>query len=330
MAQESLPRKIVVGTTKHAFDDPYPGLNSRLAEIERLVDQVGETAASRSSGHGLDLVLLPEDAVTVGRNVSASERAVRLEGTVIDRMGAKARQYSTYLVVTLTLQEDERSGIYTNAAVLLDRTGGIVGIYRKMHPAWDAGSSCLEGGITPGWETPVFECDFGRVGIQICWDMCFPEGWKALKSGGAELVALLSASPQTCRPSAYALMNRYYVVSSTSKGNASVFNPIGLIEAQVPEGDVLIHQIDLSCAVLHWSAALDEGRLLSRRYGDRVGFVYCATEDTGVFWSNDPAVSIGQMIREAGLEEMDDLIERTRRTQDALRPRCQEGNATST
>ena len=197
----------------------------------------------------------------------------------------------------------------------------MVGIYRKAHPVAALGETELEGGVTPGREFPVFECDFGRVGIQICWDMSYDDGWAELARQGAEIVAVPSASPQTLRPAAYALRHRYYVVTSTPRDNVSVFNPAGMTEAQRTESGVLVHQIDLSHAVLHWSERLEDGRALTRRYGDRVGYVYSPREDTGVFWSNDPVVPIGAMLRETGLESMDEQIERCRRLQAACHSR---------
>jgi hypothetical protein len=161
----------------------------------------------------------------------------------------------------------------------------------------------------------VFECDFGKLGIQICWDMSYDDGWAELARRGAELIAVPSASPQTLRPAAYALRHRYYVATSTPRDNVSIFNSVGMTEAQRTAPGALVHTIDLSHAVLHWSERLEEGRALARRYGGRVGYVYSAREDTGVFWSNDPALPIGAMLRGTGLETMDEQVDRCRRLQ---------------
>jgi len=104
-----------------------------------------------------------------------------------------------------------------------------------------------------------------------------------------------------------------YSVSSTPRDNVTVFNPVGMVEAQRTEPGVLVHTIDLSHAVLHWSERLEDGRALARRYGDRVGYVYSTREDTGLFWSNDPALPIGVVLRELRLETMDEQIARCER-----------------
>jgi predicted amidohydrolase len=221
------------------------------------------------------------------------------------------------------LLSEEKDGhqFYSNTAVLFDREGGVAGIYRKVHPVAGLHSDVLEGGITPGRKYEVFDCDFGRLGIQICWDLSYEDGWRALAEQGAEIVALVSESPQLTRPSYYAAKGGYWVISSTPRNNASIFNPAGMIEAQILDGGakVLVDEIDLAFLVLPWTGELDEGRAFSRAFGDRVGFHYYASEDRGVFWSNDPEMSISQMAVKLGLVEVDWHVERTRRLQNRAR-----------
>jgi hypothetical protein len=222
-------------------------------------------------------------------------------------------------VAPLLLQEADPPRRISNAAVLVDRRGSLVGIYRKVHPVAPQGSDVVENGTTPGRDFPVFECDFGRVGIQICFDLLYADGWAALAKQGAEIVALPSASPETVHPSLYALQHRYYIFSAAPRDHAAVFSPLGVIEAQITREAVLVHQIDLSYALLHWEAVLEEGEGLRRRFGDRVGFYYYRPEDAGIFWSNDPETPIAQMIASLGLTESDANVERVRRLEDAAR-----------
>ena len=221
----------------------------------------------------------------------------------------------------MDLAEDGPDGTtYANAAVLFDRKGEVAGLYRKVHPVAVLGTDELEAGITPGREVPVFDCDFGKLGIQICWDIQFEDGWKALADRGAEIVAWPTASPSTAQPASRAARHRYFIVSSTWREDATVFEPTGLVAAQVESpGNVLVHRLDLSHAILGWSSPLRDGKILADKYGDKVGYHYNPREDVGLFWSNDPATTIGQMIRSVGLEPLDDQLERNRRLQDAAR-----------
>src|SRR5688572_12129978 len=127
---EMLPRKVVVGTAMYAMWGEYPGVEARLQALGEIIDEMARKAAEQYSGSGLDLVILPEDAVCGGRSGSAAERSVSLDGPVLEQMGARARQYRTYLVLPLFMVENQEKRLCTNAAVLLDREGKVAGIYR--------------------------------------------------------------------------------------------------------------------------------------------------------------------------------------------------------
>ena len=246
-----------------------PGLDERLKVLGGLIDEMARQAAEKYPGHGLDLAILPETTVT-STTGPASARAIPLDGPVRETFGALARKHKTYIIAPMDLAEEGPEGTtYSNAAVLFDRKGEVAGIYRKAHPVAMVGSDELEGGIAPGRDYPVFDCDFGKLGIQICWDIQFDDGWAALAEKGAEIVAWPTASPATAQPASRAARHRYYVVSSTWREDATVFEPTGLVAAQVePPGKVLVHQLDLSYAVLGWSAPLDNGKALTRKYAE--------------------------------------------------------------
>jgi predicted amidohydrolase len=314
------PRKVVVGTAIFGPYGKYPGLDERLKVLGSLINEMAQQAGARYPGHGLDLAILPETTVTATGG-EAHERAVPLRGRVQETFGGLARRHRTYILAPMDLAEDGPHGTpFANAAVLFDRRGEVVGVYRKRHPVAYVGSDALEGGITPGRDCPVFECDFGKLGVQICWDVQYPDGWEALAKGGAEIVAWPTASPATVLPAAHAARHRYYVVSGTWRNNATVYEPTGMVAARIegPAG-VLVHELDLSYAILGWSAFLKDGQALRERYGERVGFHYDPREDMGLFWSNDPATTVGAMLRSIGGEEIDAQVERNRRLQDAAR-----------
>jgi len=308
------PRKVIVGTTIFGPYGKYPGLEKRLGELHGLVDEMAERARTLYPGRGLDLAILPESTATATSG-SAHDRAVPLKGDVRDTIGALARRYHSYILLPLDLAEEgPRGPIASNAAVLFDRGGGVAGIYRKQHPVANVGSDELEQGITPGRYAPVFKCDFGYLGVEICWDIQFDDGWDALARNGAEIVAWPTASPATALPAARALQHRYYVVSSTWRDNATIFEPTGMVAAQiVPPERILVHQIDLSYGILGWSSFLHNGQALKDKFGDKVGFHYSTREDMGLFWSNDSAKTIGAMIRSIGGEELDRQVERNGR-----------------
>ena len=304
------PRKVIVGTSMEAFWVEYPGLQQRLQQLGTIIDKMAAESHEKYGKH-LDLAVLPEVAVNGEAGEDAFGHAFPLEGPVKETFSRKAREHQCYIVVPMYLLEERPQKQVSNVGVLFDRQGKVLGIYRKLHPAVSDSTGSLEGGITPGKETPVFDCDFGKVGIQICFDIYFDYGWKELARKGADLVVWPSQTPQTAQPAFKALQHRYYVVSSTWRNNASIFEPTGRIISQLkPPGRVLVQELDLSYAILPWSSKLQKGEALKKQYGDKVGFRYYEDEDCGIFWSNDPQITIRQMTQRLGILEMDDQMTR--------------------
>jgi predicted amidohydrolase len=312
------PRKVLVGTEASGYDvvQTFP-LEMRLRRMDELVDAMEAQAKLDYPGKRLDLAVLTEYFLARPGDTLA-ETAVRLDD-VRARISACAEKHACYLIVPMILREEGAPVRYTNVAALLDRKGGLVGMYRKVHPVSDLKFQLLEGGMAPGRDFPVFDCDFGRVGIQICYDIFYPDGWAALARQGAEIVALPSGTPETIRPLMYAQQHRYYIVSATPRDHAAVYSPLGKIEAETTQEGVMVHQIDLSFAIVKWEQGLDAGKGLTRRFGDRVGYHYYGDEDAGIFWSNDPALPIGRMLESLGFPDMDRETERNRLLQDSLR-----------
>jgi hypothetical protein len=80
-----------------------------------------------------------------------------------------------------------------------------------------------------------------------------------------------------------------------------------------PPAHVLVEELDLSYAILPWSSKLRHGAALREKYGDQVGFRYYEDEDSGIFWSNDARVTVGDMVRSLGLNEMPEELRRIRK-----------------
>jgi predicted amidohydrolase len=313
------PRKVVVGTAMHNMFREYPGLEARLEELGGLVDRMAAQAAEKYDGARLDLAALPEYAVNGGLNGPAAEIAFPLEGAVLDVIGGRARTHSCYIVLPLVLAEDRGAGIYSNAAVLLDRLGELAGLYRKVHVVPGPGPEELEGGMIAGRDFPVFDCDFGKVAMQICYDMAFDEGWEVLGRKGAELIVWPSQWAGQVNPAARALRHRYFVLSSTWNNNACLVDPTGHVIREIREDGVFVEQIDLDYVLLHWQAPLKEGKAFDEAYGTRAGYRYDTNENTGIFWSNDSEAPIREMIGALGLEPFPDQIARSRALLDRLR-----------
>jgi len=308
----SPPRKVIIGTAMQSFWGQYPGLDNRLDQLAGIVDQMAAQAKTKY-GRGLDLAVLPETAITGEADGDALARSVSFEGLVQDVFTRKAREYGCYVVIPTYLLDSKQKKLCSNAAILVGRKGEKIGTYRKIHLVVSLDHGTMEDGATPGDAVPVFDCDFGKLGIQICYDMEFDDGWAELSRKGAELIAWPTQSPQTSQPAFRAKENRCYIVSSTWRHNASIFEPTGKIAAQItPPHSILVRELDLSYALLPWSSKLRNGEALRKVYGDKVGFHYYEDEDRGIFWSNDSKITIGEMVRAIGVLELEEEMTRVR------------------
>jgi N-carbamoylputrescine amidase len=122
------------------------------------------------------------------------------------------------IVIVASLFEKRASGLYHNTAAVIDADGTYLGKYRKQHIPQTKGF-WEKYYFTPGTGGyPVFNTAVGKVGVYICYDRHFPEGWRALGLNGAEIVFNPSATSRglseylwRLEQPASAVANIYYV-----------------------------------------------------------------------------------------------------------------------
>jgi beta-ureidopropionase len=139
------------------------------------------------------------------------------DGPTIQLMQQVARRHGMVLVVPI--YEEEMTGVYYNAAAVIDADGKYLGKYRKHHIPHVAPGFWEKFYFRPGnLGYPVFETAAGRVGVYICYDRHFPEGARILGLNGAEIVlnpsatvAGLSEYLWKLEQPAHAVANGYFV-----------------------------------------------------------------------------------------------------------------------
>ena len=169
------------------------------------------------------------------------------------------------MVIVLPLYEEDLTGVYYNTAAVIDADGSYLGKFRKIHIPH----------CNPGfWEKfyfkpgnlgyPVFDTAVGKVGVYICYDRHFPEGWRELGLNGAEIVfnpsatvAGLSEHLWKLEQPAAACANIYFVGAINRIGveepwsigefyGSSYFaNPRGEVVAQAPRDEDAVVVADL-------------------------------------------------------------------------------------
>ena len=145
---------------------------------------------------GSDMIMFPEMFTTgyelriVGPRIT--ELAEPVNGPTITALREAAKQAGVYVVAPLALYHDDLPVVPFNSAVLIDREGNVAGVYDKQH-LWALERFYFRGGNG----TPVFQTDFGTIGIMICYDMGYPEVARMLALQGAQIVLCPSAR---CEP----------------------------------------------------------------------------------------------------------------------------------
>jgi predicted amidohydrolase len=166
-----------------------------------------EALVRRAAAHGAKLVATPENTSFLGPQFHKVELAEPLDGPVGRRLGALAAELGIHLLVGgLPEQRRDAQGEIDrkrchNTSVLYGPDGGTLAAYRKLHlfdVAVPGGPSIRESdSIAPGEQVVVAETALGRIGMSICYDLRFPELYRAEVDGGAEILAIPSAFTAT-------------------------------------------------------------------------------------------------------------------------------------
>jgi predicted amidohydrolase len=263
----------------------------KIATISRLTYLVAITREEyivmceqemiKAGENGCDLVLLPENFDTFGTlemettdggiydektDHSQLRRALAepIPGKMTERFAKICKKYNMYIIANYTELYGEKM---FNTAVILDRSGNVVGKYRKTHLCASEKRCC---GIDAGDELPVFKLDFGCIGIAICMDIYFPEIFRILTLKGAEIIfwphQTYGPSEETLEimvrskamdyicfmvTSNFASPNYYapYSQGHIFTGRAMIVNPEGLVIAETGHyPGIAVSIIDLSIA----------------------------------------------------------------------------------
>jgi predicted amidohydrolase len=288
------PRPAVVGTCSLASPQSA-GVEERLADRLEMIDLMAREAELKE--WVLDIVLVPEVSApdTIKRAIDGAED---MSGPTIAAMAQKARRYGTYVAVPMHVLDGGRA---YNSVVLLDRDGEPVGRYDKAFPVTMSDGS-LEHGVTPGRAFPVFDLDFGRVAVQICWDVAFPDGWQALADQDAELVLYPTSPISMTALRGHAQRHNYYIVGSVHRVPAAVIGPAGnVIATTTADREVLVVRVDLDYEVLNTNCLWEWPESKRREWAGRIKLEWHEDEYLYVLTSLDPEWPVRRFLAEEGL-----------------------------
>ena len=150
------------------------------AKVMNWVDQAAKA--------GADIVIFPELILSAGYSLEDKfyDIAEPIPGPSTQALGEKARQHNMYIIAGIA--ERDPTGTVYNSAVIVGRDGTLVGSYRKTHIF-----SPTESFFALGTTLPVFDLDFGRIAIPICYDLEYPEPARVLCLKGAQMLLSMAA-----------------------------------------------------------------------------------------------------------------------------------------
>jgi predicted amidohydrolase len=164
----------------------------KLGNKERNLKQISEQA-SKARKKNVDLLIFPELHLTgYTMRDEVSHLAESIPGPSTRRVETLAREHGVHVVFGMP-EESEVKGVIHNTAVFVGPKG-LVGKYRKIYlPTHSVFEERRY--YRPGQEASVFKTDIGTIGLNICYDLYFPELTRLQALQGAELVVCISASP---------------------------------------------------------------------------------------------------------------------------------------
>src|SRR2546425_3023115 len=234
-------------------------IEPKLAEPERNLEaclaRLEEAAAA-----GAELLVLPECAIPGYMFESAEEAlplAEEVPGPSSEVLERESRRLGMHVVCGLL----ERDGDALRNAAVLVGPDGLVGTYRKTHLPFLG----IDRFVVPGDELSVYETPLGRIGVEICYDLRFPEVTRTLALKGADMVAHPTNFPMAAKIQtevitlARAAENRVYLLTANRVGKerwgefcgwSQIVDPYGrrLAEAGETEEALLVAEVDVERA----------------------------------------------------------------------------------
>jgi len=302
-----LPREVWVSSID--LKDLYPETS-----VERRVERTLERMQQLVAFHP-DVVCLPETFNTswVRTGKPLAELAEEVPGPLVKRIGEFAKSNGCYVICPILTKSQGK--IY-NSAVLLDRNGAVVGTFHKIHTT----EGEMDDGVSPGpLEPPVWQTDFGKIGVQICYDANWFPSWRSLKSRGAEIVFFPSQFPGGRILTTHAWMNQFYIVSSTGE-DARVIDISGDdLASSGPFERWVAAPVNLEKALVHIWPEVQKFEEIRKKYGRRVRIKIWHPENWATIESLDPGIRIAGLLQEFGLPTYEQHISKADGAQKAKR-----------
>lgn len=303
--EQRLPREVMLAGISLKGLWPVNTIEKRMKDI---LDRMESVYAFEP-----DLICLPEEV-----NISWVEETRSLQeiaedetnpGPITSMLAEVARKQHCYITCPIITSKD---GVFYDSTILLNRRGKIEGVFHKIHPTtyeMNPGQYFKGGGVIPGpVRSPVFKTDFGNVGLQICADADWGDGWSALKDAGAEIVCFCSQGPYSNMLRHRAWVNHLNIISATGE-DAHLIDIAGDIVAADGEfARWVCAPVNLEKQLLHiWPHTLKFNDI-QRKYGRKVRFKIYHLENWATIESLDADIKVMDILQQFDIPTYDEQI----------------------
>lgn len=287
--KDRLPREVVVAGIDLRGIWPVDTIEERIGDMLERMENVYVFEP--------DLICLPETFQTswVRENAKAEDIAEgeSTPGPITSIIAEEAKKHNCFIVCPLVTKNE---GNYYNSAILLNRKGEIEGVYHKAHLV---PSEIEDGNLKPGTlEPPVFNTDFGKLGMQICYDANWFDCWDYLKKEGAEIICFPSQAPFINVLKYHAWINQAYIVSSTGEG-ARIIDITG--DEMAVSGQFerwVCGTINLEKVLIHVWPYIRKVKDIREKYRDKVKIEIYHPENWISIESRHPDVKVHEILEE--------------------------------
>jgi deaminated glutathione amidase len=233
-------------------------LNSTADKARNL--EIAEHLVREAAADGATLIALPERWHLLGDSETLLDGAEELDGPSLSAAREWAHDLGVYLIAGSIAERIEGSDRMHNTSALIDASGEIAAVYRKIH-MFDV----EVGGVTyreseheePGEEIVLSRVGDVELGLTICYDLRFPELYRILAVRGARVITVPSAfTMATGRDHwevllrARAIENQAFILAPnqvgeapphySSYGRSAIVDPWGVVIARAPDTECFI------------------------------------------------------------------------------------------
>ena len=229
-----------------------PNVSANLSEAERLIKIAAE--------QGAKLIVLPEYFAIMGIKDTDKVKAGEKEGNgpIQQFLSSTAKKRDVWIVAgSIPLQSETKDKVY-NACMVYDNKGKQVARYNKIHLfGLNLGNENYheEATIVPGNQVVTVDSPFGKIGLSICYDLRFPELYRAM--GEVDLILVPAAFTETTGKAHWetlirsrAIENQCYVLAPAqggyhasgreTHGDSMIVDPWGVVLDRLPRGSGVV------------------------------------------------------------------------------------------